>query len=97
MVIHEYELPKGYVPRTVDLLIRLPATYPDIGPDMFWCSPLVVLERTGGVPEAAAHTEPHLGRIWQRFSRHLNPGQWQGGDRLASYLAMIRQNLIQGV
>jgi hypothetical protein len=97
VVLHEYLLPAGYRPRRVDLLIRLPAGYPDSAPDMFWCDPAVVLERTGGAPEAATASEAYLGRSWQRFSRHLDAGLWQPArDRLQSYLALIRRNLAKG-
>lgn len=98
VVIHDYEMPGGYNPSRVDLLVRLPSGYPDTPPDMFWCDPRVVLVRTGGTPQAAEATEQYLGRTWQRFSRHLDAGQWQSArDRLQSYLALIRQNLIAGI
>lgn len=97
VVIHKFELPEGYAPREVDLLLRLPAGYPDAAPDMFWVIPSVTLARTGQVPQAATSMEPYLKRTWQRFSRHLSPGVWQAGrDDLRSYLALITRDLEKG-
>jgi len=37
--------------------------------------------------------EIHLGRSWQRWSRHIQ-GQWRPGiDNLATYLAYVRRCL----
>ncbi len=94
LVIKAWPLPEGYEPREVDLLIRLPPGFPDTQPDMYWCDPAVRLTRTGGYPQAAEHFEQHLGRSWQRFSRHLPAGAWHPGrDSLESYIALIRGEL----
>lgn len=94
VVIRGFRLPQGYVPETTDLLLRLPPAFPDAQPDMYWCDPPVRLASTSGYPVAADQFEPHLGRNWQRFSRHLPAGVWQPGrDTLESYLALIRADL----
>ena len=42
--------------------------------------------------------EHYLGRSWQRWSRHLLPGQWRSGvDGVESYLVLIRQDLTRSV
>lgn len=88
VVLHEYVMPPGFEPQTVDLLLRLPFGYPDSKPDMFWVAPGVVLH--GQAPEATQVSETYLGRTWQRFSRHLPEGVWRSGlDNLQSYLALI--------
>jgi hypothetical protein len=85
IVIHEYPLPPGYDRATTDLLLRLPAGYPDAQPDMFWCDPPIHL---------AELIETHLGRQWQRFSRHLSPGVWTPGvDSLGTFLTLIGAEL----
>lgn len=90
IVIRAYRLPPGYDRSETDLLLRLSPGYPDAQPDMFWCDPPVRIASTGGFPQAADLTETYLGRQWQRFSRHLNPGAWHPGtDTLASYLSLI--------
>jgi hypothetical protein len=94
LVIKDWPLPEGYEPREVDLLIRLPAGFPDVQPDMYWCDPPVRLTRTGGHPQAADQFQQFLGRNWQRFSRHLPPGAWHPGrDSLESYITLIRSEL----
>jgi len=94
LVIKAWPLPDGYEPREVDLLIRLPPGFPDTQPDMYWCDPPVRLAETGGYPQAADQFEQHLGRNWQRFSRHLPAGAWHPGrDSLESYVALIRSEL----
>lgn len=93
VVIREVRLPPGFDHETTDILIRLPAGYPDAAPDMFWCDPPVHRADGTSVP-ASELMEPHLGRSWQRFSRHLTPGTWRPGvDRLASFLALIMEDL----
>jgi hypothetical protein len=94
VVISGWPLPPGYAPERTDLLLRLPAGFPDAAPDMYWCEPFIRVVATGSFPQAADQMETHLGRTWQRFSRHLSAGQWQPGrDNLASYLALIRHEL----
>lgn len=93
VVIRDYRLPPGFDRATTDVLIRLPAGYPDAAPDMYWCDP-PVRRADGSFPPASELMEPYLGRTWQRFSRHLTPGAWKPGvDRLANFLALITEDL----
>lgn len=93
VVVPGFQLPAGFTTERADLLLRLSPGYPDIQPDMWWFEPYVV--RTDGRPIPATDArEQHLGRMWQRWSRHLNPGQWRVGiDSLESYLALVRSEL----
>lgn len=94
VVVRNYQLPPGYAPDVVDLMLRLQAGYPDLAPDMFWVKPGVTLS-TGAYPEAAELFEDHLGERWQRFSRHLDANQWRSGvDGLSAYFALIRKALL---
>ncbi len=87
VVVPDYLLPAGFLPRTVELLLLIPFGYPDTPLDMFWVAPDVVLH---GGPPAATCNEVHLGRSWQRFSRHLSQGVWRPGvDGIQSYLALL--------
>ncbi len=89
VVLRSWPLPSGYSTASADLLVRLPAGYPDTGPDMWWFSPTITLA-SGGSPPATEVVENHLGRSWQRWSRHLQPGQWKFGiDGLQTYVALI--------
>lgn len=93
IVIPSFPLPTGFTATAADLLLRLAPGYPDVQPDMWWFEPAV--RRTDGqVIPATESQESYLGRVWQRWSRHLNPGQWRSGiDSLESYLALVRREL----
>ena len=91
VVLAGYKLPEGYDHAEADLLLRLSPGYPDIPPDMWWLSPAIKLA-DGRTIRATETEESHLGRNWQRWSRHLDGGQWlPGRDSLESYLALIDQ------
>jgi hypothetical protein len=88
-----YKLPAGYDRAVSDLLLRLQPGFPDVPPDMWWFNPAIRLAG-GRVVPATEVTERHLGRDWQRWSRHFNAGQWRSGiDSLESFLALIRREL----
>lgn len=89
LVIPAWKLPSGLDQPQTDVLIRLAAGYPDLAPDMWWVNP--PLRRADGAAIPGTESlEFHLGRQWQRWSRHFQQGQWQPGiDRLENYLALI--------
>ena len=89
VVLSMWPLPAGLSSTAVDVLVRLAPGYPDIAPDMWWVDPPV--RTAAGVTIANTESmEVHLGRQWQRWSRHFPSGQWQPGiDRLEGYLATI--------
>lgn len=91
--IPDFPLPDGFTVPTSNLLLRLNPAFPDVPPDMWWFDPPA--KRADGVAiPATEHTEHHVGRKWQRWSRHLEPSQWQSGtDSLESFIAIIRREL----
>jgi hypothetical protein len=92
LLLPAFELPNGFTHERADLLLRLNVGYPDVPPDMWWFDPPVV--RTDGVAiPATEHFENHLGRRWQRWSRHLPSGQWNSNDSIESFLAVICREL----
>jgi hypothetical protein len=76
-VISDFELPRGFEPNRVELLVKLPPGFPDAAPDMFWVHP-AVRTSAGNVPRSTS-TERLLGKNWQRFSWHLAAGAWKPG------------------
>ena len=97
VVFPNFKLPAGFDHESADLLVRLPAGYPDLAPDMWWFDP-GLRTRDGNVIQATESIEPHLGRSWQRWSRHFQPGQWQSGiDGLESFMALINRELLKRV
>ena len=93
VVLPAFPLPSGYDRQDSDLLLRLSQGYPDVPPDMWWFAPGIKLANGQAIP-ATECTELHLGRSWQRWSRHFNGGQWKSGiDSLESFIALIRKDL----
>lgn len=97
LVLHGYELPDGYNPPVTDVLILVPADYPDAQLDMWWCYPVVTFASNGARPQASEVMQefsayaPEPGRSWQRFSRHPT---WRAGtDDLRSFLRWMRYHL----
>ena len=94
LVISEYELPAGFQPGRVEILIKLPPGYPDAAPDMFWVSPAV--RTAGGSLPRATSEERLLGKNWQRFSWHLSPGAWKPGvSSLRDFLRCIHSRFLR--
>ena len=88
-----FSLPPGFQQKTSDLLLRLSTGYPDVPPDMWWFDPPVLRGDGQPIPQTEV-IELHLGRNWQRWSRHLEPTQWRSGvDSIESFLALLRREL----
>ncbi len=102
VVLHDCVIPDVYNIAKADILIRLPAGYPNANPDMYWTKQDVRFKDTGNWPEACAHHEvPGSGvgaeiyesTPWQRWSRHFNNGWRPGVDGLRTYVAAVLQDL----
>lgn len=66
-----------YDTSTADILIILPAGYPDVAPDMFHLLPWVKLLSSNSYPNRADNPVNFAGKKWQRWSRHNN--EWRPG------------------
>jgi hypothetical protein len=94
LVISDFELPQGFDPNRVDLLIKLPPAFPDAAPDMFWVCP-AVRTPAGNAPKATSN-EHLLGKNWQRFSWHLAAGAWKPGmSELRDFLRCIHSRFLR--
>ncbi len=94
LVISDFELPSGFEPNRVELLVKLPPGFPDAAPDMFWLHPAV---RTAAenVPRSTSN-ERLLGKNWQRFSWHLAAGAWKPGvSELRDFLRCIYSRFLR--
>lgn len=83
----------GFSPERTDLMVRIPPQYPMTPLDMWYCDPPIRIAATGQFAPASEVMEAHVGRTWQRFSRHLNGGWRPGIDGLRSYFTLIQREL----
>lgn len=94
VLVPEYRLPDGLSCARSDLLLRLAPGYPDIAPDMWWFDPPIRRPDGRAIPQTDVQ-EHHLGRTWQRWSRHLDAEQWRAGiDNIETFLALVRKELL---
>jgi hypothetical protein len=86
-------LPDGrFDASAADILIMLPAGYPDVPPDMFHLLPWVKLIPANKFPNAADQPVAFGGSSWQRWSRH-NP-EWRPGiDGMRTMIKRIEHAL----
>jgi len=94
IILKSLELPEGkFNVEAADILVLLPAGYPDCAPDMFYASPHLMLA-SGQVPKACNAQQAYAGRVWQRWSRHNNA--WRSGiDGLRTMVARINTALAE--
>jgi hypothetical protein len=74
---------------TTTLLVRIPRSYPDAGPDMFWTDPALLLV-DNAVPKNGELIESYCGRQWRRFSWH-HSGWNPTVNNLTSYVAFVKR------
>jgi len=94
VVLRGVVLPPGRFDATnADILILLPASYPDSAPDMFYALPWLRLAGSSNYPNAANAALDFHGQNWQRWSRHNDAwrpgidGIWTMIKRLETALA----------
>lgn len=93
VTIRDFPFPEQYRPRRANLMLRLPAGYPNANPDMFWTNPEVRLAN-GKFPLNAGWHDPSASN-WQRWSRHSK--SWRPGtDNLRTKIASVRRELEAG-
>lgn len=91
VVLDQFDLPSGFSLKQSRLLVKVPQSYPNGKPDMFWLEEPVRLE-TGAIPQSATEVEQNHGLAWRRFSWH--PSKWVPGvDNFRSYMEFVRTRL----
>lgn len=95
VVIQNWQLPQGkFNQSVVELLILLPAGYPDAPPDMFYVFPALLLTGTNRPARAADQPFNFNGKTWQRWSRHFARNEWRSGiDCLMTFLKKVEESL----
>jgi len=93
LVFNGFRLGSGYSAMASDLLLKIPRSYPDAGPDMFWVDPNLTLA-SGQIPQSAESIEAILGKQWRRFSWHRPGNGWNPTiDNLHSQIEFIQRRL----
>jgi hypothetical protein len=94
VIFAEFSVGGGYTLTHSDLLLRIPRSYADAGPDMFWTATDLRL-CNGEVPHTADAIEQYVGRAWRRFSWHRPSScPWNPNtDNLHGQLEFIRRRL----
>ena len=78
VVLVDFPLPEHkFQVAAANILILLPAGYPDAPPDMFYALPWLELAPGGGYPNKANKSWQLDGENWQRWSRHSS--EWRAG------------------
>ncbi len=78
VILRGFALPPGrFNASAADILVLLPAGYPDSPPDMFHALPWISLVSPDRYPKAADQPVVFTGQKWQRWSRHNNA--WRPG------------------
>lgn len=91
IILDDYPLPLTYNKQATKLLLRIPISYPNGNPDMFWTAP-DLLCANGRIPTKADSLEKHVGQQWRRFSWH--PQGWNPGTgNLCMYLEFVNNGL----
>jgi len=93
VVFEEFPVPPSYNKQCTALLLRLPISYPNGNPDMFWTD-ADLLCSNGQNPTKADQIETYLGKRWRRFSWH--PQGWNPGiGNLCMYLEFVNNGLLK--
>lgn len=93
VILSGFTLPsRKYQVDQADILIILPAAYPDAAPDMFYALPHLALAETQREPRCTQVRLNFNGQNWQRWSRHNN--QWRPGvDGLSTMIKRVEEAL----
>lgn len=93
LILHKFPFPK-YRPSEAEMLIRIPAGYPQAALDMFFTIPDVTLP-SGAFPDRCNQHPVIGGKAWQQWSRHSS---WRAGvDSLRSFLSAVVREIDKGI
>lgn len=88
LIIYGFPIPTGYSSESVDIGLQISPAYPATEIDMAYFNPQ--LTRKSGRPISCISQQPIDGKIYQRWSRHRNPGEWRPGlDNISTHLILV--------
>lgn len=88
LIIHDYPVPEGYNTQAVQIALQIVPNYPVAEIDMAYFYPQ--LSKKNGKGIYALSQQSIDGKIFQRWSRHRQPGQWRPGlDNISTHLILV--------
>ena len=95
LIIKNWGLPEGvFNLQTSDLLIIIPSGYPEVGLDMWYFEPPILLSPSNRPARQTVANINFNNKVWQRWSRHYPPNEWRSGvDGIHTYLKRIETAL----
>lgn len=96
VIIYGYPLPDGYTSKEADLALMIPPNYPATEIDMVYFHPS--LQKKSGRTIKATMQQSIDGRLFQRWSRHRQKGEWRPGtDDISTHLALVENWLVKDI
>lgn len=93
LLLHDYQLPAGYLQVETIVAIEIPALYPTAELDMFYCAPALSLDSAAVIPQTESQ-QNILGTIYQRWSRHRESQAWAPAcDSVITHLGLVEEAL----
>jgi hypothetical protein len=88
LIIYDYPIPDGYNVSVAEVTLMIPPSYPAAQIDMAYFFP--PLQKKGGKNIKATTPQSIDGRVYQRWSRHRQPGEWVPGlDNVSTHLSLV--------
>jgi hypothetical protein len=94
VIFHDYAFPEAYQARHSNLLIVIPAGYPNAKLDMFWTYPDVRLI-SGKWPTSSEDHQDFHGKNLQRWSSHIN--RRSVVDSLRTFITSVQREIAMGI
>ena len=93
IIINNFPLPAGYNVEESTVAFMVPPSYPTTEFDMMYFYP--ALSRNDGQPIGALSQQGLDSKIFQRWSRHRNSGEWRAGtDNLETHVLSVQSWII---
>ncbi len=88
LIIYDYPIPNGYNVDKSDLALLIPPMYDTVEIDMAYFYPH--LQKQSNRPIKAITGQSIDNKLFQRWSRHRQPGQWRPGvDNVTTHLTLV--------
>lgn len=88
IIIYDYPMPDGYNTSIAEIALQIPPSYPVTEIDMAYFYPQLIRNNGGAIHALSQQSIDN--KIFQRWSRHRNPGDWRPGlDNISTHLILV--------